>query len=143
MRSADKAFWASQEDIMNKLMPTGLAMLAGFALGATAVSNLRAQSKLPGAYAILDISEITDAEIFRQLLPKAIASVTSAGGQYIVRTDKITPLSGAPPVRAVVIAFDNVDKAKAWYASPAQKEVNALADRSQKGRSFIAEGMSN
>jgi uncharacterized protein (DUF1330 family) len=46
-------------------------------------------------------------------------------------------------MRAVVIAFDNVDKAKAWYASPAQKEVNALADRSQKGRSFIAEGMSN
>jgi len=46
-------------------------------------------------------------------------------------------------VRAVVIAFDSVDKAKAWYASPAQKEVNALAERSQKGRAFIAEGMSN
>ena|SRR5262245_48629504 len=54
----------------------------------------------PGAYAILDISEITDAEIFKQLLPKAIASVTSAGGQYIVRTDKIAPLSGTPSVRA-------------------------------------------
>jgi len=118
-------------------------MVAGFALGATAVNNLSAQSKSPGAYAILDISEITDAEIFKQLLSKAIASVTSAGGQYIVRTDKITPLSGASPVRAVVIAFDSVDKAKAWYASPAQKEVNALAERSQKGRAFIAEGMSN
>ena len=118
-------------------------MVAGFALGATAVNNLSAQSKSPGAYAILDISEITDAEIFKQLLTKAVASVTSAGGQYIVRTDKITPLSGTPPVRAVVIAFENVDKAKAWYVSPAQKEVNALADRSQKGRSFIAEGMSN
>jgi uncharacterized protein (DUF1330 family) len=128
---------------MSRLVTVGLAMLAGFALGATAVSKLSAQSKPPGAYAILDISEITDAEISRQLLPKANAAVASAGGQYIVRTDKITPLAGAPPVRAVVIAFDNVDKAKAWYTSPAQKEVNALAERSQKVRSFIAEGMSN
>jgi len=134
---------SAQEESMNRLVAMGLAMLAGFALGATAVNNLSAQSKSPGAYAILDISEITDAEIFKQLLSKAIASVTSAGGQYIVRTDKITPLSGTPPVRAVVIAFDSVDKAKAWYASPAQKEVNALAERSQKGRAFIAEGMSN
>ena len=134
---------SAQEKSMSRLVTMGLAMLAGFALGATAVNNLSAQSKSPGAYAILDISEITDAEIFKQLLPKAIASVTSAGGQYIVRTDKITPLSGTPPLRAVVIAFDNVDKAKAWFASPAQKEVNALAERSQKGLSFIAEGMSN
>jgi uncharacterized protein (DUF1330 family) len=128
---------------MNRLMTVGLAILAGFALGATAVNKLSAQSKSPGAYALLDISEITDPEIFKQLLPKAIASVTSAGGQYIIRTDKITPLQGTPPMRAVVIAFDTVDEAKAWYTSPAQKEVNALADRSQKGRWFVAEGMSN
>jgi uncharacterized protein (DUF1330 family) len=128
---------------MNRLIALGLAMLAGVALGAAAVSSLNAQGKSPGAYVILDISEITDPEVFKQLLPKAVASVASASGQYIVRTDKITPLQGTPPVRAIVIAFDNVDKAKAWYASPAQKEVNALADRSQKARSFIAEGMSN
>jgi uncharacterized protein (DUF1330 family) len=133
----------AQEEIMSRLVTVGLAMLAGFALGATAVSKLSAQSKPPGAYAILDISEITDAEISRQLLPKANAAVASGGGQYIVRTDKITPLAGTPPVRAVVIAFDTVDKAKAWYASPAQNEVNALAERSQKVRSFIAEGTSN
>jgi uncharacterized protein (DUF1330 family) len=128
---------------MNRLIPLGLAMLTGAALGGAAVSSLYAQGKSPGAYAILDISEISDPEVFKQLFPKAVAAVTSAGGQYIVRTDKITPLQGTPPVRAVVIAFDNVDKAKAWYASPAQKEVNALADRSQKVRSFVAEGMSN
>jgi uncharacterized protein (DUF1330 family) len=80
---------------------------------------------------------------FSTLMSIFVTSVTSAGGQYIVRTDKVTPLQGTPPLRAVVIAFDTVDKAKAWYTSPAQKEVNALADRSQKGRWFIAEGMSN
>jgi hypothetical protein len=65
-------------------------MLVGVALGAAAVSSLNAQGKSPGAYAILDISEITDPDIFKQLFPKAVASVTAAGGQYIVRTDKIT-----------------------------------------------------
>jgi uncharacterized protein (DUF1330 family) len=128
---------------MKQPIVLGVAMLAGAMLGAGAVGSLNAQGKSPGAYALLDISEITDQEVFKQLLPKAIASVSAAGGQYLVRTDKITPLLGTPPVRAVVIAFDSVDKAKAWYASPAQKEVNALADRSQKGRWFIAEALSN
>jgi hypothetical protein len=35
-------------------------MLAGIVIGATAVSGLYARGKGPGAYAIVDISEITD-----------------------------------------------------------------------------------
>jgi hypothetical protein len=39
-------------------------MLAGIVIGATAVSGLYARGKGPGAYAIVDISEITDPAAF-------------------------------------------------------------------------------
>jgi hypothetical protein len=58
---------------MNRLVTLGLAMLAGVAIGAAAVNGLSAQGQ-PGAYAVVDISEITDQKTFGQILPKALAS---------------------------------------------------------------------
>jgi uncharacterized protein (DUF1330 family) len=120
-----------------------LSMLAGFGIGATAVHGVSAQGmgKAPGAYAVVDITEVTDPDGFKKLLPIAGQPVENAGGKYIVRTDKITSLDGVAPKRFVVIAFDNVDKAKAWHASPAQKEVDAIRSKTTKSRVFITEGM--
>jgi uncharacterized protein (DUF1330 family) len=118
-----------------------LAMFAGFGLGTVGLNRLHAQSKAPGAYLVVDISEITDPELFKQIGPKAAAANASAGGHYIVRTDNVTALSGTAPKRFVVIGYDSIEKAKAAYTSPAQKEVNAIADKSMKARSFIVEGM--
>ncbi len=56
---------------MKQPIGLGLAMLASAAFGAVAVNELKAQNKAAGAYAVIDISEITDAETFtKQLLPK-------------------------------------------------------------------------
>jgi uncharacterized protein (DUF1330 family) len=70
--------------------------------------------KTPGAYAILDVSEVVDAPTMKSIVAKAIGSVKAGGGQYLVRTDKITALNGVPPKRVVIIAFDSTDEAKAW-----------------------------
>ncbi len=43
----------------------------------------------------------------------------------------------------MVIAFDSMDKAKAWENSPAQKEIDALREKSTKSRAFIADGAVN
>ena len=126
---------------MKQYIVLGLAVLAGVAIGATAINGLNAQGKAPGAYAVVDISEVTDPELMKQLGPKAGPAATSAGGHYIVRTDNVVSLDGTAPKRFVVIAFDNIDKAKAWYASPAQKEVDAIRVKSMQSRVFIVEGM--
>ena len=129
---------------MNQRIALGLAMLAGVAIGAVAVDGLKAQNKAPGAYAVIDISEVTDPDTFtKQLLPKATPAMAAFGGQFIVRTEKIVGIDGTAPKRFVVIAFDSVDKAKAWDNSPAQKEVDALRAKSTKSRSFIADGSVN
>ena len=119
---------------MNRSITLGLGMLLGAALGAAAVNGLHAQGKTPGAYAILDVSEVVDAAAVKSIVAKAFASVKAGGGQYLARTDKIAALNGAPPKRVVIIAFDSTDQAKAWYDSPAQQEINAVVEKALKER---------
>lgn len=126
---------------MNDQVRLGLALLVGFALGATAIERLHAQAKVPGAYAIVDISEITNPDVFKQVGAKAGPAIAAGGGAFLARTDNVVALEGTAPKRVIIIGFDSVDKAKAWYASPAQKEVNAMTMQSAKGRFFVVEGL--
>ena len=120
-----------------------LTLLTGAALGAAVITGLNAQAKAPGAYVVVDITDISDPEGFKALLPKAPPALAAFDGRFIARTEKITALGGAPPKRFIIIAFDSVDKANAWNDSPAQKEVNDIRLKSTKSRSFIVstEGM--
>ena len=120
-----------------------LTMLSGVALGAILVTGLKAQAK-PPAYVIIDVSEMMDADAYVKAVsaaePKA---TTSAGGRFIIRTAKAIALDGPAPNRFVAIAFDSEEKAKAWYDSPAIKEVNAVRLKAAKSRAFIVEGLAN
>lgn len=126
---------------MKMNLKPAVTLLAGVAIGAITLGGLNAQSKAPGAYAVVDITEVTDPEAFKQLGPLAGPAMEKAGGKYIARTEKITSLDGTPPKRFVIIAFDNVDKAKAWNASEDQKKVDAIRAKTTKSRVFIVEGM--
>ena len=117
-----------------------LTLFAGAILGAATIQGLNAQAKAP-AYVVVDIAEMTDAQLFRTLIPKALDAVSAFKGHYVVRTEKITSLDGTAPKRFVIIAFDSVETAKAWSNSPAQKKIDAIRTQSSKSRSFIVEGM--
>ena len=116
-----------------------LAMLTGFGLGALAVQSVQAQRTGPGAYAIVDITQINDPETFKTLLPREAPAVTAAGGRFITRTNYITGLDGVAPLRFVIIGFDSVQQAQSWNDSAAQTQVNAIRQKSTQSRSFIVE----
>src|ERR1700722_4479978 len=80
----------NKETTMNRSITLGLAMLAGGAIGATAVSALQTQGKAPAAYAVVDISPITNADVFKSVVAKAGPAMQDSGGHFIARTDKIT-----------------------------------------------------
>jgi uncharacterized protein (DUF1330 family) len=124
---------------MNQSLTLAIGMLVGTPIGAAAVNELHAQGKAPGAYAILDISEILDPATVPQIVAKAVSATKAAGGQYLAATEKITALTGDPPKRVAIVAFDSVDQAKAWYSSPAQQEVNAMDDKAVKHRWYIVD----
>jgi uncharacterized protein (DUF1330 family) len=122
-----------------------LAMFVGAAFGALAVNGLSAQGKSHGAYAIVAFNEISDPAAFKANVgDKAPDVVKKHGGQFIVRTDKITPLRAAEPAikRYVIIGFDNAQQAKAWYDSADMKDINTYNDQHTKGRAFLVDAVS-
>ena len=120
-----------------------VTLVCGAALGAVTVTGLKAQVK-PPAYVIVDISEMTDVDAFTKALSAAEPQSTiAAGGRYIVRSSKPVALDGVAPYRFVIIAFDDEEKAKAWYKTPALMEVNGVRMKVSKSRSFIVEGLTN
>jgi uncharacterized protein (DUF1330 family) len=125
---------------MSRIAFAGIGTLAGIVIGAAAVSGLNAQGKGPGAYAIVDISEITDPATFKTLLPIAGKANDQFGGKFIARTENVVALDGMAPKRFVVIAFESMDKAKAWDKSPLQNEVNAIRKKSTKSRTYLVDG---
>jgi uncharacterized protein (DUF1330 family) len=129
---------------MKTIFTATVSLIAGVGIGMS-INALHAQNTAPGAYAVVDIAELTDENAFRQqLLPKVTPELlASFGGRYVVRTERATATDGTPPARFVVIGFDSLDKAKAWDAAPSQQEVNAIRKRATKSRQFLVEAFSN
>ena len=131
---------------MNQRIALGLTLLAGIAIGATAIQGLHAQAK-PPAYVVIPILKMNDAAGFKAgVVDKAnatAAEMTAAGGQYVIRSEKFTSLDGTPPARLVIMKFDSVEKAEAFEKTAAQKEINAARVKTTDSLSFIVEGLAN
>src|SRR6266851_5195886 len=123
---------------MNTKFKLTLAALAGVALGATAIQGLNAQTK-PLGYIIAEV-EVTDPAVYQTYLDRNTPLVASAGGRFLSRGEKIVALDGTPPKRFAITVFDSMEKAQAYRALPAYKEIMPIRDKGSKFRSFIVEG---
>jgi uncharacterized protein (DUF1330 family) len=120
-----------------------LTLLGGIALGGATIEGIHAQAK-PPTYVVVALLKITDPAGFKTtVVDKAAAAMAGSGGQFVIRTDKITSLDGPPPQRFVVIAFDSAEKAQAWHNSAAQKEVDAARAKTTDSLSFMVDGLAN
>jgi uncharacterized protein (DUF1330 family) len=118
-----------------------LVIAIGFGLGAIASRGLAAQDKRT-VYVVIDVNEITDADGFKALVkmgPSSIVEVKDEDGRYLARTENITALDGTASKAFAIIAFDSVEKAKAYYDN--MKQTTAMRIKATKSRSFIVEGL--
>ena len=127
---------------MNRRIATGLTLLTGVAIGATAIQGLHAQEKT-STFVVVAIRKINDADSYKSILPKYPAAVEAAGGHFVIRTDKITSLDGTPPERFILVRFDSPEKAQAFHNSAATKELDAIRAKTTDSLSFFVEGMAN
>jgi uncharacterized protein (DUF1330 family) len=133
-----------QYPLKEKVMKTGskiaLAMVGSFALGAAAVQSLHAQATPPG-YAIIEVN-VTDNEGYtKEFVPLIAKEIQGSGGKYIVRGGNPVTLQGTPPSsRVVVLQFDSVEKAQAFWNSPGRKAAQSVGDKYATTRAFSVEG---
>jgi uncharacterized protein (DUF1330 family) len=114
-------------------MDAGLVKGEGFAVDASVMeaSASRYRGKAP--------AEIDWSLPERQT--RAVATFMLFGGRYLVRGGKTRSLAGEPPKRVVVLAFDSMERARSWYASPEYQALMPLRDKAGKARIFAVEGL--
>lgn len=119
-----------------------LALLAGVSIGIIGARVIHAQQiKTRPAYVIAEV-EVTDSAALQKYGEKAPAIVAAFGGHYVVRGGKSQALEGeAPKGYIVVIGFDSMDKALAWYNSPAYEEIRPIREHATRSRLILAEGV--
>ena len=84
---------------------------------------------------------ITDPDAFADYPGMAGPTVAAFGGRYVVRGGAIDKREGDwEPNRLVIIEFDSVEQAQAWYDSQIYEDAKALRIRSTISSLMIAEG---
>ena len=126
---------------MNRKLKIVFAMLAGMAIGVGGAAVIHAQqAKVAAGYIIAEV-DVKDVPTFQKYAAKVPETLAPFQGHDIVRGGKTESLEGEAPKRIVVIAFDSVDKARAWYNSPAYDAIKSLRINSTKSRLFLVEGV--
>jgi len=127
---------------MTVIHKLALAILAGAALGATAIQSIHAQARAP-VYVINEI-DVSDPAGFKTYADRQGDLIASFGGHFLARGGKTETISGtAPHQRTTIYVFDSMEKMLAWRGAPQQKELAALRDKSSSFRSWAVEGLAN
>ena len=117
-----------------------LAVVAGAALGATAMQGLHAQAKLK-AYSINE-GTIMDGAAVAGYLPAIRKAIADNHGRSLgTLRGRVVGIEGTPPPANVgIVEWDSVDDAVAFYKSKAWVDLAAERDKAQKVvRRYIVE----
>jgi uncharacterized protein (DUF1330 family) len=119
-----------------------LAMAASFALGGLAVQGLHAQAK-PPAYVVAEVTVKDQDGYTKEFLPAIGKAIQAEGGKFIARGGKTASFTESPPSpRVVLVQYESLDKAQAWWNSTATKDAYATGEKYASFRLFAVEGAS-
>lgn len=94
------------------------------------------------AYIIVDV-QVTDPEAYAGYIKLVPATVEAYGGKFIVRGGAAENLEGDwEPNRVVVLEFESVAQAKAWYNSEEYREPKGIRHGASHGKMIVVEGAS-
>lgn len=92
-------------------------------------------------YVIVEI-DVKNSEEYEEYKRLAAPTVEAAGGRYLVRGGKTEVLEGDwQPKRIVVLQFDSVEQAKAWWHSEVYAPIKAIRHRTTNSRMIVVEGV--
>ena len=93
------------------------------------------------AYVIVE-TDITDPEQYEQYMAASPAAVAAGEGRFVVRGGDIAVLEGDwHPSRLVMLEFEDLAAAKAWYASEVYQEAKKLREGAAHLRMVAVQGV--
>jgi uncharacterized protein (DUF1330 family) len=93
------------------------------------------------AYVIADVKQITDPAVYKEYLTRITPMIHAHGGKFLVLGGSPQPLQGDWNAnRIVVIEFENLGKAKTWWESKGQREMQMLRRQSTDTDIILVEG---
>ena len=94
------------------------------------------------AYVVARQDEITHPQGFARYREMVPAIIEQFGGRFLVRGGKAEALEGDwEPSRLIIIEFDSVERAKAWWSSEQYAEAKALRQRTANTTLTVVEGV--
>src|SRR5438309_472486 len=94
------------------------------------------------AYVVVDI-EVSDPEMYEEYKRLAPPAIAAYGGRYLARGGRTVTLEGEwSPKRLVILEFESVERAQAWWASDEYGTAKAVRQRCATARMVVVEGLS-
>ncbi|MFJ7202536.1 DUF1330 domain-containing protein [Streptomyces sp. NPDC098789] len=93
------------------------------------------------AYAIAHIRPDTMHVDVLRYIEEIQATMDPFGGAFLVHGTTPEVLEGPFPGTVVLISFPDLDRARAWYASPAYQEILPLRTRHMPGEVVLLDGV--
>jgi uncharacterized protein (DUF1330 family) len=88
---------------------------------------------------VVFVEEIHDQEMYTNYIKQVVKIIQAHKGEYIARSDKIIPFSGAKPERSIIIAFNSMEEARGCFFSEEYVEIKHLREKSTRSRAFFIE----
>lgn len=93
------------------------------------------------AYAVAELSDVRTGPDIVEYLRRIDATLEPFGGRFIIHGGEPEVLEGTWTQTLIVIEFPGLDRARAWYASPAYQEILPLRTRNSSGRAVLIDGV--
>ena len=91
---------------------------------------------------VIALVEILQAERYPEYKELAQRAVSAFGGRYIARGGSVEVLEGQwDPKRTVILEFDDMDRARAWWNSEQYREGKALRQSIARSTMLLVEGV--
>lgn len=94
---------------------------------------------VPKGYVIFT-EEVRDSAALDQYAAKAMPTLAETGGRPLIVDDNADTLEGQWPGRTVVLEFDSVEAARAWYQSPEYQAIAGLRHAAADTNAVIVAG---
>jgi uncharacterized protein (DUF1330 family) len=93
------------------------------------------------AYAIAHLQDVTLGPGIATYLQRIDATLAPFEGRFLVHGATPEVVEGPWPGDLVIVAFPDIAKARAWYASPAYQDILPLRTENSRSAAMLVEGV--